>query len=49
MVTIDLYWAIVFDCFFRNALTSLYVTIPLDDTVYKHNKYECLRKKTIRK
>ena len=33
MVTIDLYWATMFGFFSRNALTLLYVTIPVDDTV----------------
>ena len=38
MVDIDSYWVIVFDCFSRNVLTSLYVTTPVDDTVSKYNK-----------
>ena len=32
-VDIDLYWAIIFGCFLRNALTSAYLTIPVDDTI----------------
>ena len=32
IVDIDLYWVILFGCFSRNVLTSLYVTIPVDDT-----------------
>ena len=39
MVIIDLYWVIVFGSFLRNALTSPYVTIPVDDAVSKYNKY----------
>ena len=38
IVDIDLYWAIMFGCFSRNVLTSLYVITPVDDTVSKYNK-----------
>ena len=44
---IDLYLVILFGCFSRNVLTSLYVTIPVDDTVSKYNKLKFTEFQTI--
>ena len=43
----DLYWVILIGCFSRNVLTSLYVTIPVDDTVSKYNKLKFTEFQTI--
>ena len=34
-VVIDLYWLVTVGCLCKNALTSLYVTVPSDETKYK--------------
>ena len=40
-VTIDLHWIITSGCVFRNALTSLLLTMPVDETVELHKIKIC--------
>ena len=38
MVAIDLHWIIMSGCFCRKDLTSLKITVPVDETVSKKQK-----------